>query len=71
MGKGDQRSRRGQIWRGTFGKRRPKNANKAPVKTTAAPSEPESKPAKKKAAPVKKAETLAAADTSASDSPGA
>jgi 30S ribosomal protein S31 len=24
MGKGDQRSRRGKIWRGTFGKRRPK-----------------------------------------------
>ena len=26
MGKGDQRSRRGKIWRGTFGKRRPKKA---------------------------------------------
>ena len=24
MGKGDQRSRRGKIWRGTFGRRRPK-----------------------------------------------
>ena len=24
MGKGDQRTRRGKIWRGTFGKRRPK-----------------------------------------------
>ncbi len=27
MGKGDQRSRRGKIWRGTFGKRRPKKSN--------------------------------------------
>jgi len=26
MGKGDQRSRRGKIWRGTFGKRRPKKS---------------------------------------------
>ena len=29
MGKGDQRSRRGKIWRGTFGKRRPKKAKQA------------------------------------------
>ena len=39
MGKGDQRSRRGKIWRGTFGKRRPKKKNIAkaqgqPVATT-------------------------------------
>ncbi len=27
MGKGDQRSRKGKIWRGTFGKRRPKKRN--------------------------------------------
>ena len=27
MGKGDQRSKRGKIWRGTFGKRRPKKKN--------------------------------------------
>ena len=27
MGKGDQRSRRGKIWRGTFGKRRPKKSH--------------------------------------------
>jgi 30S ribosomal protein S31 len=33
MGKGDQRSRRGKIWRGTFGKRRPKKS-----KTVAAPA---------------------------------
>lgn len=33
MGKGDQRSRRGKIWRGTFGKRRPKKSkvNAKPV----------------------------------------
>ena len=24
MGKGDKKSRRGKIWRGTFGKRRPR-----------------------------------------------
>lgn len=32
MGKGDQRTRRGKIWRGTFGKRRPKKS-KGVVKT--------------------------------------
>lgn len=35
MGKGDQRSRRGKIWRGTFGKRRPKKS-KAEAKPAAA-----------------------------------
>jgi len=29
MGKGDQRSRRGKIYRGTFGKSRPKHPGKA------------------------------------------
>jgi len=29
MGKGDRRSRRGKIYRGTFGKTRPKHPNKA------------------------------------------
>ena len=29
MGKGDRRSRKGKIWRGTNGKTRPKNKNKA------------------------------------------
>lgn len=33
MGKGDQRSRRGKIYRGTFGKTRPKKGGK---KNTAA-----------------------------------
>jgi 30S ribosomal protein S31 len=36
MGKGDQRSRRGKIWRGTFGKRRPKK-NKVTVNAPALP----------------------------------
>ena len=48
MGKGDQRSRRGKIWRGTFGKRRPKKSK------TAAPVTPETavevKKSKKQAA---------------------
>jgi len=39
MGKGDQRSRRGKIWRGTFGKRRPKKSNKVTPKPVAG-SEP-------------------------------
>jgi 30S ribosomal protein S31 len=40
MGKGDKRSRRGKLYRGTFGKKRPHK--KAVVKKTGA------KPAKKK-----------------------
>ena len=27
MGKGDRRTRRGKIWRGTYGKRRPRRRN--------------------------------------------
>jgi len=42
MGKGDQRSRRGKIWRGTFGKRRPKKSNSVTPTQAAAP-EPEKK----------------------------
>jgi hypothetical protein len=38
MGKGDQRSRRGKIWRGTFGRRRPKKS-KVNTKPVAAASE--------------------------------
>ncbi len=34
MGKGDQRSRRGKIWRGTFGKRRPKRSKSGAPATT-------------------------------------
>jgi 30S ribosomal protein S31 len=39
MGKGDQRSRRGKIWRGTFGKRRPKKSKTAPPSPNAAAGE--------------------------------
>lgn len=34
MGKGDRRSRRGKIWRGTTGKRRPKAVKTAKEKVT-------------------------------------
>jgi 30S ribosomal protein S31 len=33
MGKGDQRTRRGKIYRGTFGKRRPRKKKKLRKKT--------------------------------------
>lgn len=33
MGKGDQRSRRGKIFRGTYGKTRPKKKRRATQKT--------------------------------------
>ena len=46
MGKGDQRSRRGKIWRGTFGKRRPKKSNIVPTPVTES-SAVEKKPTKK------------------------
>jgi 30S ribosomal protein S31 len=36
MGKGDKRSRRGKIARGTFGKRRPKKKRKSKEKNAAA-----------------------------------
>ena len=45
MGKGDQRSRRGKIWRGTFGKRRPKKKNV--VKAQSQPTAPPPKDADK------------------------
>ncbi len=37
MGKGDRRSKRGKVWRGTNGKSRPKSSAKktVPVKTEA------------------------------------
>jgi 30S ribosomal protein S31 len=49
MGKGDQRSRRGKIWRGTFGKRRPKKSNSAPPNAVA-PAGEEKKSTKKQPA---------------------
>jgi 30S ribosomal protein S31 len=48
MGKGDQRSRRGKIWRGTFGKRRPKKGKDAPGAQTPAAA-PEKKGTRKQA----------------------
>ncbi|MCS7298045.1 MAG: 30S ribosomal protein THX [Bacteroidia bacterium] len=39
MGKGDRRSRRGKIWRGTYGKyrpRKPKNRHPLPIGNAAA-----------------------------------
>jgi 30S ribosomal protein S31 len=47
MGKGDKKSRKGKIWRGTFGKRRPKKSN--PAKPVATDSPVEEKKATKKA----------------------
>jgi len=35
MGKGDQRSRRGKIFRGTYGKTRPKKKRRPSQKSTA------------------------------------
>ena len=64
MGKGDQRTRRGKIWRGTFGKRRPKSKHagattaagvtaepppEAPAPAVEAP--PKKRPVRKKAEP--------------------
>ncbi len=40
MGKGDQRSRRGKIHRGTFGRRRPKRNKSAPKPVVAVESAP-------------------------------
>jgi len=37
MGRGDQRSKRGKIFRGSYGKRRPKK-HKKPQKVTPAPA---------------------------------
>jgi 30S ribosomal protein S31 len=49
MGKGDQRSRRGKIHRGTFGRRRPKQ-NKRAVKPVEADERAPKKPARKEPA---------------------
>ena len=50
MGKGDQRSRRGKIWRGTFGRRRPKKSKRAAPVNVAAPVEDKKGRAKKEEA---------------------
>jgi 30S ribosomal protein S31 len=48
MGKGDQRSRRGKIHRGTFGRRRPKQNKRAIKPAVAAPAENPPKKATRK-----------------------
>jgi len=50
MGKGDKKSRRGKIWRGTFGKRRPKNSKQTAPGSVAAPAEEKKGRAKKEEA---------------------
>lgn len=51
MGRGDRRTRKGKIWRGSFGKKRP---HKARV-VAAAAAEPVAEKAPAKKAPAKKA----------------
>ena len=50
MGKGDQRSRRGKIHRGTFGRRRPKTNKSAPKPVAAAEGTTKKTPRKEPAA---------------------
>jgi len=50
MGRGDRRTRRGKIWRKSFGKCRPRNPDKpenASTAVAAAPTAPAKKPVKK------------------------
>ena len=71
MGKGDQRSRRGKIWRGTFGKRRPKKIRQA-AKAAAPPSESETKPPKRNPKSLSKSAAPVSAESEATpDSPAA
>ena len=49
MGKGDQRSRRGKIHRGTFGRRRPKKNKTAPKNESQAVEAPPKPPDKTEA----------------------
>jgi ribosomal small subunit protein bTHX len=57
MGKGDKRSKRGKIWKGTFGVNRPRVKTDAYVATTkeAVEEAPAKKPAPKPKAAAKKA----------------
>ena len=50
MGKGDQRSRRGKIHRGTFGRRRPKRSKTIVKPVVAAENAPKKTPRKEAAA---------------------
>lgn len=52
MGKGDRKSRRGKIWRGSFGKRRPqKSKSGPPAAVVAAPAVERKGRTKKEAEP--------------------
>ena len=62
MGKGDQRSRRGKIYRGTFGKRRPKR--QVATSNTSLAVEVSNEPAAKPAPRVKIVEKEKEKDTS-------
>lgn len=58
MGRGDKRTRKGKIFKGSFGNSRPKNAKKnvaAPKKAKAVKAEAPAKKAAVKKAPAKKA----------------
>lgn len=50
MGKGDKKTRRGKLFQGSYGKKRPKKAEKV-VKAAVKNNAPESKLPKEKAAP--------------------
>ena len=50
MGKGDRRTRRGKIWRKSFGKARPRNPDKPETTPIAAPAKKPVKKTTKKAA---------------------
>lgn len=46
MGKGDQKTRRGKIFKGSFGKTRPRNTNK-PIVAALPPAAPKKRTTKK------------------------
>ncbi len=50
MGKGDRRSRRGKIWRGSFGNTRPKKRKKAEAETPTKRAAPKARTTRKPAA---------------------
>jgi 30S ribosomal protein S31 len=50
MGKGDRKSRRGKIWRGSFGNTRPKKRKKAEPETPTKRAAPKARTTRKPAA---------------------
>jgi ribosomal small subunit protein bTHX len=54
MGKGDRRSKRGKIWRGTYGKTRPRKSGSGETAEKPTPTAAKKKITKKKAASKKK-----------------